>query len=801
MKTKNQKAQCFVPRRFFIFGISATAFLTATLAFGQEAEELAVLDDFVAVSTFEDALVLPSDYETPSIFGFGSSIVETPRNISLITNEQMEVFDIDKVEDFKQFSSGISVVGSFGDQQTPFIRGDLSDAYINGIRKFFQQSAGPGNFNGIESIEVVKGPAPANLGPSNYTGGFVNFTTKAPYFDKFRGSVKTAFGDYIPDGDSYFNNETTIDFGGPINENNAYRASVTYDTSDGYYDYTSSDSIAGYFSMTHLFSDSLRVNWFVDAYMVEWQPYSGINRPTQDLVDDLTYLTGDLNDGSLVFNGPGSGFTVVGTTGEVQLDRTANVGSPNDQAEAKNLTAQLSVTKELDSGWTLRSTNSFEYNEYEEFFEYEYVEYVPEDIILETKLELIGGWELFGLPTQSASGGTIRYQFNESYHNLYDEFWNIFDITDGPADFDDTGLFRSPQLGQVGGFLVNPGGGTFPANPATNEDTLTQFGIFHTQEIDLNEWLNVYGGARGDLAYADIENPVPVGPDPVLTFPPFNQPIGENKAENNDIFLWSLNGSVVVTPPETPFNVYFNYQKNQSYLGNIFTGGLNYDASGGLSDSMFEARSELFEFGVKVDLTDELFVGLSAYEQTRTRLNRAFQDDNLEVIGFEGDLTYQPSQNLWFVANYTYLDAELQDFTASGTILTPEGYAIGNVINDLGGTNPGNFPVGDYQHPGLPEHYFNAYLAYLFDNGIGTTLGFQYQGDYYLDINESVQIPEQFVFNASVYYETERWRFQLEGMNLTDEDVFNPNLPLASSGDLISVGLPTNFRFTATYKF
>jgi len=118
--------------RLVLIGVLAALFPSVSCLFAQaggEEEVSVVLDEVEAVSSFEEALVLPSNFQTPAIFGFNSTIVETPRNISLITAEQMEVFDINKVEDFKQFSSGISVVTSFGDQQTPFIRGDLSDAY------------------------------------------------------------------------------------------------------------------------------------------------------------------------------------------------------------------------------------------------------------------------------------------------------------------------------------------------------------------------------------------------------------------------------------------------------------------------------------------------------------------------------------------------------------------------------------------------------------------------------------------------------------------------------------------------
>ena len=42
-------------------------------------------------------------------------------------------------------------------------------------------------------------------------GGYVNFLPKSPYYDKFRGSVRTTIGSY-----DYFN--TQVDIGGPFDD-------------------------------------------------------------------------------------------------------------------------------------------------------------------------------------------------------------------------------------------------------------------------------------------------------------------------------------------------------------------------------------------------------------------------------------------------------------------------------------------------------------------------------------------------------------------------------------------------------
>ncbi len=753
-----------------------------------EEEELQVLPEFAADNTLTGAMVVPSSKQSEAVFGFALDVANTPRNISFITAEQIEIFDITNVEDFGRFSSGISTVTSFGDQATPFIRGDLSEAYVNGIRKFFQQSAGPVNFNGLEGIQVVKGPAPSNLGPTNYTGGFVNYTTKRPYFDAFQGSIKTRFGEWTPRDDSFFRNETTFDFGGPLSDETAYRFSFTGTYNEGFYDFVDSESIAAYGAISHKLTDAITIDFFVDAYYVEWVPYSGINRPTQALVDDFIY-TGGATVGLVpgVTSPFGFGANLPSANVNlVQIDNTANLGSDGDQGRGTNVTTQLLVTNQINPSWRLKNITSFEYNRYKEFFEYAYTEYVPRDFIFEERLEFLGSFEKLGIEQRTSTGAAFRYQFNESYHFLFEEQFNVFDVSAGPAI--DPGPFPGAVPVPGSPFVAEPGGGAFGQNPATSTDFITTIGAFHTHEADINDWLTLVASGRLDWAYAEIENPLITGTAPLNN-------------QNNDELLWNFAASAIFKPREDT-NVYVTFQSNKSYLANIFTGGLQYDTNSQLGDELFDARSELIEVGVKFTVDEKLFISGAAYYQERTRQNRSFAQDNLEVRGLEAELSYQPSEFFWLTANYTFLDAELVDFNPVGNILTLPAFAPDIPLDDLGLLSPpGTFATDTYNHPGLPSHYLNIYALFAFQNGIGLAGGFQYQDSYNLDLFGSVKIPAQFVVNATLYYEWENWRFQIEGQNLTDERIFNPNLPIVSGGSLVSVGLPRRFSFSVAYNF
>jgi outer membrane receptor for monomeric catechols len=100
---------------------------------------------------------------------------------------------------------------NFGAPSNPSIRGQIADVFINGMREGLTSNGNgmPIDFNAFDSVDILKGPPGVVYGASNYVGGYFNFITKQPFFDRFQGSMSATFGSY----DQY---RWNIDIGGPI---------------------------------------------------------------------------------------------------------------------------------------------------------------------------------------------------------------------------------------------------------------------------------------------------------------------------------------------------------------------------------------------------------------------------------------------------------------------------------------------------------------------------------------------------------------------------------------------------------
>jgi outer membrane receptor protein involved in Fe transport len=138
-------------------------------------------------------------------------ITDVPRSISVITKEELQNSNILTARDFARVSADTYTPYFNGNPSSTYIRGQVADTFFNGIRiGFTSEGVGaPIDFNAVESVNIVKGPAPAVYGASQNVGGFIDLITKQPYSDRFHSEVDATFGEYDQ-------NRCTVDFGGPI---------------------------------------------------------------------------------------------------------------------------------------------------------------------------------------------------------------------------------------------------------------------------------------------------------------------------------------------------------------------------------------------------------------------------------------------------------------------------------------------------------------------------------------------------------------------------------------------------------
>jgi len=197
-------------------------------------EPVTVMEKFVVSDVPTERQVLPTVRPIGSVMGDDRNIIDTPRAVSSINKAWMEERQIHDSTDFSQFSPGVSSPPSFGIAASPVIRGDSGSIYFNGQTGLFSGNNVFPSFNGVESMDIVKGPGSAVYGPQNNgIGGYVNLVNKKPYFDGPHLDLGLTLG-YWTSGHSYANPEFKLDYSAPLNAKTAYRMSYLSRYGQGY---------------------------------------------------------------------------------------------------------------------------------------------------------------------------------------------------------------------------------------------------------------------------------------------------------------------------------------------------------------------------------------------------------------------------------------------------------------------------------------------------------------------------------------------------------------------------------------
>lgn len=160
----------------------ATASLAALLAapaLAQDAPILTADDDLVeldAITVFGRPLGrLPGETATKT----GAPVLETPFTVSIVSRELLDLRNVSNIGEAAETVSGVQRTIGFSGNQRFRIRGFQN---ISTLRDGFRQSVSQPEIDlqGVESIEVLKGPASALYGRFE-PGGVVNFVSKRPY--------------------------------------------------------------------------------------------------------------------------------------------------------------------------------------------------------------------------------------------------------------------------------------------------------------------------------------------------------------------------------------------------------------------------------------------------------------------------------------------------------------------------------------------------------------------------------------------------------------------------------------------
>jgi len=157
----------------------ATLFSAPTLALAQDALIVTSDDDAVeldAITVFGRPLGrAPGETATKT----GAPVLETPFTVNIVSRELLDLRNVSNIGEAAETVSGVQRTIGFSGNQRFRIRGFQN---ISTLRDGFRQSVSQPEIDlqGIESIEVLKGPASALYGRFE-PGGVVNFVSKRPY--------------------------------------------------------------------------------------------------------------------------------------------------------------------------------------------------------------------------------------------------------------------------------------------------------------------------------------------------------------------------------------------------------------------------------------------------------------------------------------------------------------------------------------------------------------------------------------------------------------------------------------------
>ena len=790
-----------------LISLSCALAVPATLA----QEDVVELETYTAEGQVEDTMgVMPTE-PVKSVFGFGKTILETPRGVTSVSADMMESYNITDIDDLVLISPGAFTQSFFGVAGSLDVRGTPGEVYFRGVRRVNNPGNYPTPIGATDRIDIVRGPASPIYGPSKI-GGYLNFEPKSAraetgqYLEKPAGEISITRG-------SWDKNVLSAEVGGPgaIGEKSlGYYIYAETENSGSYYDNSGTDQNILQASFNMDFSDSTRIEFGGMYHEYDGNQVAGWNRLTQDLIDNGTYITGtaqpvDLDgdgynspdeydawketfaDGWNNFFVPAGAATdanmdpawALENTGTTKLKGNQTLVSPEDQLVTTVTTLYFDVIHSVSDSFTI--TNKAFYEKLENINEnaYGFSQFV-DSYAFEDQL-------IFAFEAEHADWLKASYQISPSirYTDFQqgDDFdYEYFDRRDlsGPSTALDRKLLATVTDSDYSNYLVGD---------------YTDYGLAFLADYTIAENVGVLLGARYDyldMTSTSVGEKIRGTPDSVTA------------SETDDGVSWTASLSYTLPFGLTPY-------VTVSEQATIVMGQGSEISPGLITDGNAIADSELEEVGIKGSfLDDRLYFSAAWFNQTRTNFSAQDQVSNntTESEGYEFETRFLVTSNFTLTAamthleitNLTALDGGTQfGFQGAGDLtgVTDPSLFYGYVMQGL--TLVGN--ETDALKSGIPENMYSLTGAYDFGNGYRFTASTVHADSTYSGFSKGVELPSYTLLNAGISYNTDTWSISLQGKNLTDEKYFRANFPDLFGSTIVLPELPRHFVANASFKF
>ena len=805
-------------------GVLAAGFVG--LAQGQEMEEIVVKGDLGS---------LPGE-NVQSVFGFNKSLLETPRSASTISEEMMERFNMQDIDELIALAPGSFTQSFFGVAGGLDVRGTPGETYFRGVRRLDNPGNYPTPIGASDRVDVVRGPASPIYGPSKI-GGYLNFNPKSARIEET--------GQFIPDREGAFSVTTgswdksivTAEVRGPAtfgDQDFGYSIYGEVENSESYYDNSHVDQNLLQLSFDMDVTDNIRLQFGGMWHDYEGTQVAGWNRVTQDLIDHGIYVTGaakplDANgDGRIShqeFDTNGDGFTdlnpfrfdflgsnfalepnaqddadylgiLIGDFSALNLvnpgigtiDGSDVLVAPEDTLENTVTTLYFDVIVETDSGWQWK--NQLFYEEYDNLNENAYgFSQFHETWVIEDKLVISKEFPMDNMTASLQISPSIRHTDFEHGDDYTNEYFDRRDLTKAS-----TALDKRVLATQIDDDYTEYYIGEY-----------TNLGIAVLADFTFYNGFSALLGVRYDTI--DVESRQPSDKLLFASSNNFCPPPGgcEDVEADDDVDGVSWTASISYDFADGQFIPYITASEQATMIvGQGAEATVSNVADGGVFDD-----SELLEFGVKGSLLDNsLYYAISVYEQERTDFSAQsiVTNQSTETEGAEVEIRWVVNEQLLLTFGYSKIEVTNLNTQQAGNRFSFIGCDdLPNIPCHLlyGGTLGGFVAntASDSKRAGMPENIFSLTGTYDFGNGWavnGSVIDVDSVDSGY---SGAVELPAYTLVNLGFSYETENWLFSVSGKNLTDEEYFRSNFPNLFGGVIVLPELPRHYNARIQYKF
>jgi iron complex outermembrane receptor protein len=790
-------------------------------------EPVTELEKFIVTESAAAASggLMPTSRSSDSVFGSAKSLLDIPRSVTIMTPELTQKLGLRSFDDVARVIPGGERPNFYGVPGTPFIRGDFAGTFFNGMQRAFQRNEMPTSFGSLDGMDIVRGPAPGNYGATQ-GGGYINFLPKSPYYDKFRGSLRTTVGTY-----NYFN--TQLDVGGPVlalGKPMAYRISLTNQNADSYYNNVQNNYVSIYGALKARIAPDISLFTGSEYYNYKSNENAGWNRVTQDLIKNGNYIVGEVANitsaagggyvlpgavpfiamfaptiGSSAFDNSGGAiippasyvatlspqlqallnpttgaytsafFNAGGKALTTKIDGNQVLADQGDFANAQNFLYFADLVNTRSSSLTLKNQFLIDYINTDKVSSYGYA-FAMKQFVIEDKIS--ADQKFNGILSNLTYGGSIRYSWAKQLQDFAAEPFSRRDISKKQISANSI-VLTGPQ---------RPAFGDTRNLWAQGDNTdLYQLALFSVGELKFSEAFSTFVSLR--LEGASFIRKVP---GELERNARRGQQIGRG---GKNYYMASVNPVYKIAPTVS------------LYASGVYGTALTPTQGGNVNSEANFGETGLVEGGVKVSLIDNtLFAAVSVFDSTRRRFNNfSNAQDGLRSQGVELESTWIVTKSLSLIANFGVKETQLITRPGFRFGATQDYYlplVAGGLYVDFGDGNgliAKNNPKGLFA--GSPQGSANLIVSYDLGSGFEISGGPRIRGSYYHNYERTIGMPSTIIWNGNVSYRRGPISVLLELTNITSEDYFNGSDPIFAANTIITKGQPIEAKLNFTYKF